>query len=55
MEVTNDEYELPLAVSDSIRKLALLRNANPDILKTTFSNIRKGRIKSNKWKIVEYK
>ena len=32
MEVTRDKYELPLAVADTLRELASMRNTNPSTI-----------------------
>ena len=45
MEVTQDKYELPLAVADSVKELARLRNISAD---TIYSVMYHSRVKGFK-------
>ena len=52
MEVTQDEYELPVAVAYTIDELARLRNTQAATIRSCISYEKAGRIKS-KYKRVE--
>lgn len=42
LKVTNDKYELPVAVADSVGELARMLNMSTKTLHSTFSRIRHG-------------
>lgn len=41
MEITQDEYELPIAVSDTLRGLAKLRNVCPSSISKSINHSKK--------------
>jgi hypothetical protein len=41
MEVTKDEYELPVAVASSPSELARMRGVNPNVISSTISHAKK--------------
>lgn len=42
MEVTLDEYELPVAIADSVIELAKMRNTTANTIKSTMSHVKNG-------------
>lgn len=53
LKVTNDKYELPLAVGDSVIDLARLLNMKRSSLESVFSKVRHGDQGHRMYKIVE--
>ena len=53
LKVTNDKYELPLAVGDSVIDLARLLNMKRSSLESVFSKVRHGDNGYRMYKIVE--
>lgn len=53
MEVTKDKYELPLAVSDSIRELARMRGVNASTISHAINGIDGKNFVRSKYKAVE--
>ena len=53
LKVTNDKYELPLAVGDSVIDLARLLNMKRSSLESVFSKVRHGSKSHRMYKIVE--
>lgn len=51
MAVTSDKYELPIAVADTIKELAVMLDKSPNSLSSARSKQSKGVI--NKYKIVK--
>ena len=49
MEVTRDEYELPIAVSTSVKELAELRKTTPGAIRSAMNKYKK-RMETNKKK-----
>ena len=43
MQVTSDEYELPVAVADSVKKLAKLAGVNEKTIHSSISHMKSGR------------
>lgn len=41
MEVTKDIYELPVAIADTVKELARIRNVNPLTISSTMVHCRK--------------
>ena len=53
LRVTNDEYELPMAVADSPSELALMLGLKRQTLWSIFSRVRKGEYRYKIYQIVE--
>ena len=53
MKVTNDEYELPLAVADSMAELARMTGIKPESLYSIISRDRHGKKHSYSYREVE--
>lgn len=53
LRVTNDEYELPMAVADSPSELAIMLGLKRQTLWSIFSRIRKGEYRYKIYQIVE--
>lgn len=53
LKVTNDKYELPVAVGDSVIDLARLLGLNRSSLESVFSKVRHGHKGYRMYKIVE--
>ena len=53
LKVTNDKYELPVAVGDSVIDLARLLGLNRSSLESVFSKVRHGYEGYRMYKIVE--
>lgn len=53
IKTTDDEYELPVAVGDSVIELARILKLNKKSLESIFSKIRKGKYGNSIYKIVE--
>ena len=51
--VTQDEFELPLAVADSPAELARMTGAKKATIASTLSNFRKGKYKRPQYREVE--
>ena len=52
MEVTKDEFELPLAVADSVYELARICGVTPSTVMHSVSTTSKRQIKNSKYKRV---
>ena len=52
--VTNDVYELPLAVADSINELARFAGVKPNSIKTALSRVKHGAQAWSKYKCVDF-
>lgn len=53
IKTTDDKYELPVAVGDSVIELARMLKLNKSSLESIFSKIRKGKYGNSIYKIVE--
>lgn len=53
LRVTNDEYELPMAVADSPSELAIMLGLKRQTLWSIFSRVRKGEYRYKIYQIVE--
>ena len=53
LEVTNDEYELPVAVADSGTKLANLRGVDCRAVYNSIRLLQQGKIHRSKYVVVE--
>ena len=53
MKVTRDEYELPLAVADSVEELSRMTGSTEGSIWSTLSHQKTGRIKSGSFKRIE--
>lgn len=53
IKVTNDKYELPVAVADSPSELAIMLGLKRQTLWSIFSRIRKGEYRYKIYQIVE--
>ena len=53
MKVTNDEYELPLAVADTMAELARMTGVKPESLYSIISRDRHGKKHSYSYREVE--
>lgn len=53
LKVTDDEFELPIAVAESITELAKVLKMKKSSLVTVFSKVRHGSKKYKQYKIVE--
>ena len=55
LEVTQDIYELPVAVADSCTELAKMRHVSPNSISSTISHVKSGtnRMKFSKYVKVE--
>lgn len=53
LRVTNDEYELPMAVADSPSELAVMLGLKRQTLWSIFSRVRKGEYRYKIYQIVE--
>ena len=51
--VTNDKYELPLAVADSVPELARMTGKNPTSIRTALFHVRHGNYKHSCYQEVE--
>lgn len=54
LEVTQDEYELPLKVADTARELAQMCGTNINNVVSTASHYRAGRFKRTRFRSVPY-
>lgn len=52
--VTNDVYELPLAVADSINELAKLAGVKPNSIASALSRVKHGVLAWSKYKCVDF-
>lgn len=53
MKVTNDEYELPVAVADSQRELARMLGISNTVISHAIGMVKHGVLKNSTYKIVE--
>lgn len=53
MEVTQDKYELPVAVADTARELGKIRGVSKNCIISTISHCKKGNTKKSKYIKVE--
>lgn len=53
IEVTQDEYELPVAVADTARELAEIVGTTTNNIISQCSHRRKGRLKSSRFRMIE--
>lgn len=53
MEVSKDEYELPVAIADSVRELAAYRGISPSTIRASISAYKHGRMKHLKYHCIE--
>lgn len=53
LRVTNDKYELPMAVADSPSELAIMLGLKRQTLWSIFSRVRKGEYRYKIYQIVE--
>ena len=53
MQVTSDEYELPVAVADSVKGLAKLAGVNEKTICSSISHMKSGRNKTSIYRRVE--
>lgn len=53
MEITTDEYELPLIVADSVKELALKCDRTPNTIHKYFNHVKNGKIKRPRFIKVE--
>lgn len=51
MRVTNDNYQLPIAVTDTIKELAEIFNTTPNVISASISRQRAGKGKSTYYKV----
>lgn len=51
MQITNDKYELPLAVADTVEELAQMRGVKKDSIYSIMSHFRHG--KNNKCQYIK--
>lgn len=51
MQVTKDEYELPVAIADTVAELAMLTGIKPNSISTSISKAKKYKRKSQYVKI----
>lgn len=49
MEISQDRYELPLAVATSAKELARMVGSTPSIIYSELSQFRAGRLRSCRW------
>ena len=52
LKVTNDKYELPLAVATSAEELARMTGANANTIRAAVCHYEKGRVKNSVYKRV---
>ena len=53
MEVTRDEYELPVKIADSVEELAEMCGTSTNTIRSTISHRKKGRLKTCVYRKVE--
>jgi CYTH domain-containing protein len=53
MEVTRDEYELPVKIADSVEELAEMCGTSTNTIRSTISHWKKGRLKTCVYRKVE--
>ena len=54
MMVTEDKYELPVIVCDSVKELARKVGVRPDSISACIYNYKIGKIKSSRYRKVKY-
>lgn len=50
MEVTQDEYELPVAIADNAHQLAIMRNVSVNTIYSAISHEKSGAYKRSRYK-----
>ena len=53
MKVTNDKYELPVAIADTIGELAKITNTDDRTIRSAICHVKSGRRKSSMYKEIE--
>ena len=53
MEVTRDEYELPVRIADSVEELAEMCGTSTNTIRSNISHWKKGRLKTCRFRKVE--
>lgn len=53
MQVTEDEYELPVAVADTVKELAKIVGVKENTIHSSISHMKSGRIKTSIYRRVE--
>lgn len=53
MEVTQDKYELPVAIADTAKELAEIVGTTTNNIVSQCSHYRKGRLKSSRFRMIE--
>lgn len=51
MKVTNDKYQLPVAVADTAKELAKLFNTTPNVISASISRQRAGKGKGTYYRV----